>query len=128
VLASILAFFERRMGALERAGLARGRLVLDPGMGFFLGPDASTSLAVLRGLERLRALGAPLLISTSRKSFIGALLADESGAPRPVEQRAAGTLATEIWAALRGVDYIRTHDVRQLRDALRVLRALQERD
>lgn len=124
IVEHVAQFFERRVAALVAAGIARHRLILDPGMGMFLGPTPDISLAVLRSLTRLRALGLPLLVSTSRKSFIGALLADAEGRPRPVESRGAGTLATEIWAAIQGVDFIRTHDVASLRDALRVIDSL----
>jgi dihydropteroate synthase len=120
----ILAFFDRRLRELASAGVVRERLILDPGMGFFLGGNPEASLAVLRGLPRLRVLGCPVLVSTSRKSFIGALLGPPDH-PRPVAQRAAGTLATEIWAAEHGVSYIRTHDVRALRDALTIWRSIE---
>lgn len=124
IVAEIIRFFEQRIAALTQAGIARERLILDPGMGFFLGSNPEVSLAVLRDLDDLIALELPILISTSRKSFIGAILGSED-APRPVEQRGAGTLATELWAIRRGVAYIRTHDVRALRDALKMLAALR---
>jgi dihydropteroate synthase type 2 len=123
IVPHIVAFFESRLAELESTGIARQRLILDPGMGFFLGRDPAVSLAVLRNLERLAALGRPLCVSTSRKSFIGAVLA-ASESPRPVEERSAGTLATELWAVQHGVEYIRTHDVRALRDAVRLWQAL----
>lgn len=119
----IIAFFERRVADLETAGIERGRLVLDPGMGFFLGRDPAVSLAALHGLDRIAALGLPVCVSTSRKSFIGAVLGTPA-APRPVEQRGAGTLATELWAVLHNVRYVRTHDVRALRDAVTMWSAM----
>jgi dihydropteroate synthase type 2 len=124
IVDEIIQFFEQRVAALTDAGIARERLVIDPGMGFFLGSNPEASLVVLRDLRRLRALDLPILVSTSRKSFIGSVLGSVEE-PRPVEQRAAGTLATEIWAAQHGVAYIRTHDVRALRDGLRMLAALR---
>jgi dihydropteroate synthase type 2 len=124
VVDEIVAFFQRRVGELTAAGIDRRRLILDSGMGFFLSPRAEDSLAVLRELERIAALGLPVCVSTSRKSFIGSVLGGE-GTPRPVSQRAAGTLATEIWAAWHGAAYIRTHDVRALRDALSMLTAIE---
>ncbi len=124
IVDKILAFFERRVAELTAAGIARERLILDPGMGFFLSPLPEDSLAVLRELERIAALGLPVCVSTSRKSFIGSVLGGE-GTPRPVSQRGAGTLATELWAARHGVAYIRTHDVRALRDALTMLTAIE---
>jgi dihydropteroate synthase len=123
MMTRVLAFFERRLAELTAAGIASERLVLDPGMGFFLGDQAAASLVVLRELPRLTALGLPVLVSTSRKSFIGALLG-RGGGVRPVGERGAGTLATELWAAWQGVAYIRTHDVRALRDALTIWSAL----
>lgn len=112
------AFFAARIEALTRAGVARERIVLDPGMGFFLGPDPETSFAMLRRLRELRAHGLPLLVSVSRKSFLA------GSPPRPPRERAAATLAAELFAAARGVDWIRTHDVQALADGLRVQRAL----
>jgi len=123
IVNAVVRFFKGRVGELERAGVARERMILDPGMGFFLGTNPEASLAALRGLRRLVELGMPVLASTSRKSFIGALLADADGS-RPTAERGAGTLATEIWAALQGVEYIRTHDVRALCDALTIMSGL----
>ena len=101
------------------------RVIIDPGMGFFVGSNPEASLAVLGGLKRLLALGLPVLVSTSRKSFIGALLGGPAD-PRPADQRGAGTLATELWAVLHGAAYVRTHDVRAIRDALRLWSAIEE--
>lgn len=119
----ILEFFGRRIESLHAAGIGRERLILDPGMGLFLSRSADASLAVLRELPRLRALGCSVLVSVSRKSFLGEVLGGPGG-PRAVGERAAGTLAAELWAAASGVDYIRTHDVRALRDGLAVWRAI----
>jgi dihydropteroate synthase type 2 len=119
VLARIEAFFARRIEALVRAGVARERLILDPGMGFFLGRRPEPSIAVLERLPALRArFELPVMVCVSRKSFLGELVG------RPVSERGAATLAAELIAAQRGVDYIRTHDVAALRDALVVGRAL----
>jgi len=118
-LAAIGAFFEDRLAALRSAGVALDRIVLDPGMGFFLGPDSEDSLEVLRRLPELRRFGVPLLVSVSRKSFLGALCG------RQPAERGAATLAAELFAAQQGIDWIRTHDVRALRDALRVDAALR---
>lgn len=113
------AFFEERLASLKAAGIPPCRLILDPGMGFFLGGTPEPSLAVLRGLATLRRFGRPLCVSTSRKSFIGAVLG------RPVGARGAGTLATELWAWLHGAEYIRTHEPGPLRDAARMLAAIR---
>jgi len=116
VVAEACAFFADRLAALEAAGVARSRIVLDPGMGFFLGRDAAPSLEVLRRLPELRRFGLPLLVSVSRKSFLGEVTG------RGPRERGAATLAAELFAAQQGVDWIRTHDVRALRDALVVWR------
>lgn len=126
VLDHALAFFQRRICELEAAGISRERLILDPGMGFFVGESPSASIALLRGIRTLRELSCPVLISTSRKSFIGSLLAAHGEAVHPVELRAAGTLASELWAANEGADFIRTHDVRAIRDALMVWSAIKK--
>jgi dihydropteroate synthase type 2 len=123
----ILAFFERRLAELEAAGIERQRLIIDPGMGLFLSRDPQASLAVLRELPRLARFGTPILVSTSRKGFIGDLLA-RGGQRAPAAQRGAGTLATELWAVLHGAAYIRTHEPRPLREALRVWRAIERAD
>lgn len=116
----IVAFLNARLASLEAAGIVRSRVIVDPGMGFFLGSDPAPSIAVLRRLSAIRAIGQPVFICTSRKSFIGSLLG------RPVHERGPGTLASEVWAYLQGVDYIRTHDVRALSGAIKLLRAIQE--
>jgi dihydropteroate synthase type 2 len=120
----VLAFFERRIGELEAAGIARRRLIIDPGMGLFLSRDPRASLVVLRELPRLKQFGLPILISTSRKGFIGDLLSRGGERPRAAE-RGAGTLATELWAVLHGATYVRTHAPRALREVLCVWRAIE---
>lgn len=113
VLAGIDRFFDARLRALEAAGIARERIALDPGMGFFLGSDPEASLAVLRALPTLRRrFGLPLFVSVSRKSFLRRLTG------RTLDDVGPATLAVELWLALHDVEYVRTHDPRQLRDAL----------
>jgi dihydropteroate synthase type 2 len=119
VVDAVERFFEGRLAELLAAGVAASRIVLDPGMGFFLGADPHSSLAVLRALPSLRArFGRPLLVSVSRKSFLRVLCG------RSVADSGAATLAAELFAAVQGSDYLRTHDVRALADGLAVLRAL----
>ncbi len=120
VLEGIFHFFSERLAALERGGVDPDRLILDPGMGLFLGSTPEPSLLALAQLARLRAeFGRPVLICVSRKSFLGAVTG------RGVSERGPATLAAEIYAALEGVDYIRTHDVAALTDALAVIEAIQ---
>ncbi len=125
IVERIMRFFERRLSALAAGGVHREQIILDPGLGYFIGSNAEASLAVLRGLDQLKTLGLPICVSASRKSFVGAVIGG-SEEPRPVSERAAGTLAVELWAAQQGADYIRTHDVRALRDGLNVVEALTE--
>jgi dihydropteroate synthase type 2 len=116
----ILRFFEVRLKALEAAGIARERMILDPGMGLFLGAGREVSLKVLREIGRLKtSFGLPVLVSVSRKSFLRVI----AGGRTP-DEAGAVTLAAELFAAAQGVDYIRTHDVRALKDALAVLGSL----
>jgi dihydropteroate synthase type 2 len=120
ILDRVLTFFGRRLPLLEAAGIARGRLILDPGMGFFLGTDPEASYEVLRRLQRLKdAFSLPILVSVSRKSFLRAITGK-----RP-QEAAAATLAAELFAAAKGADYIRTHEPGALRDGLLVRRALE---
>jgi dihydropteroate synthase type 2 len=119
VLDSIERFFDSRLAELVRAGVSEERLIIDPGMGFFLGRDPRASLAVLKRIPDLRAqFGRPVFISVSRKSFLRAI----SG--RTAAEAGAATLAAELYAAEAGADYLRTHDVGALRDGLSIVDAL----
>lgn len=119
VLDSIDRFFSTRLDELVRAGVAEDRLIVDPGMGFFLGRNPEASIAVLRGIETLhRRFERPIFISVSRKSFLREITG------RSVEEIGAATLSAELYAAARGAAYIRTHEPQALRDALEVRRAL----
>lgn len=119
VMPAIRRFFVHQLEVLTAAGIKRERIVLDPGLGFFIGSNPEASLAVLRGLDQLHALGQPIMVAASRKSFIGALL-ESAEEPRPVAGRSAGTLAVELFAAAKGAEFVRTHDVRALHDALKL--------
>ena len=115
IFARLYRFFDERIAALEQAGISRDRIVLDPGMGFFLGTNPEVSLAVLRRLDDLKArYGLPVLISVSRKSFVRKLAGVD------VAGSGTATLAAELFAAARGADYLRTHDVAALSQALSV--------
>lgn len=123
IWARIDSFFEQRLAALTAAGIGRERLVVDPGLGFFLGTNPEPSIAVLSAAGRLRArFGVPVMVSPSRKSFLRAITG------RDIEQIGPATLAAELYAAQTGVDFIRTHDVRALADALTVWRALDRQE
>ncbi|HEB1340527.1 TPA: dihydropteroate synthase, partial [Escherichia albertii] len=121
IMDHIAAFFDARIAALTGAGIKRNRLVLDPGMGFFLGAAPETSLSVLARFDELRLrFDLPVLLSVSRKSFLRALTGRGPG------DVGAATLAAELAAAAGGADFIRTHEPRPLRDGLAVLAALKE--
>ncbi|HTO41661.1 MAG TPA: dihydropteroate synthase [Rhizomicrobium sp.] len=122
ILPRCIAFFQTRIAALTGAGIARERLILDPGMGFFLGTNPATSLAMLAGLPQLkRAFGLPLFVSVSRKSFLRKLTG------RKAQDSGPATLAAELFAARQGADHIRTHDPAAIADALKVWDALDVR-
>jgi dihydropteroate synthase type 2 len=115
----ILSFFDNRVAALTSADIARERLILDPGMGLFLGTDKDASFTVLRGIPQLkRAFGLPLLVSVSRKSFLRRLTG------RAALESGPASLAAELFAVLRGADCIRTHEPGPLKDVLTTWRAL----
>jgi dihydropteroate synthase len=104
---------------VHAAGIPDERIVVDPGLGF--AKKARHNWALLRGLSVFTSLGLPLLVGPSRKSFLGTLLADADGTPRPVDDREAATIALTVLLAQQGVWGVRVHDVRASRDALRAL-------
>jgi dihydropteroate synthase type 2 len=118
----VCRFFDARLAALAKAGIAREKLILDPGMGQFVGTDPENSLILLRRLPELKArFGLPLLVSVSRKGFLRRLV------NRPSNQSGAATLAAELFAAEKGVDYLRSHAPAPLRDGFKVLKAIGEK-
>jgi dihydropteroate synthase len=115
ILPRIHRFFDARFGALVKAGVSQDRLILDPGMGFFLGSDPQTSFTVLRAIGELKAaFGRPVLVSVSRKSFLRKITGRAPG------EAASASLAAELYAALQGADMVRTHDPAALKDGLAV--------
>jgi dihydropteroate synthase type 2 len=115
IMGRIIDFFDARIDAMVAAGITRDRLILDPGMGLFIGTRPEVSLTVLRRLPSLKSVfGLPVLVSVSRKSFLRKL------AGRDVAEIGPATLAAELYAALHGADMIRTHDPKAFRDALTI--------
>ncbi|MFQ3622240.1 MAG: dihydropteroate synthase, partial [Acetobacteraceae bacterium] len=106
-----------RLAAALRAGIARERIVLDPGIGF--AKTAEQNLVLLRRLALFRSFGRPLLVGVSRKGFIGRI-ADE---PEP-KRRLGGSLAAGLVAAINGASILRVHDVAETVQALKVWRAI----
>lgn len=110
----------------ERRGVPRESIVIDPGIGF--GKSQDQNLELLAKLDQLIAAfpDYPLLIGTSRKSFIGRLLANETGTPAPPEDRLHGTMATITTAILHGAHIVRVHDVKATAETIRVAEAIRE--
>lgn len=116
VVGEVKDFLRRRLDACEQAGIARGRIVIDPGFGF--GKTLAHNIALLQRLGELAALGVPVLAGLSRKSMLGAILG------RPAADRGAASLAAALLAAERGAKILRVHDIRETRDALALWQAL----
>lgn len=125
VVQAVCDELQERRAVIEAAGVAPERIVLDPGLGFAKRPEHNWELLI--GIERLLTLGLPLLVGASRKSFLGALLVDAEGSPRPVDARESANAALTLHLAAAGVWGIRVHDVRASRDVLRVAARLEER-
>lgn len=117
VVGEVRAFLAAQRARCREAGIADGRLLLDPGFGF--GKSLAHNLALLRGLEDLRVDGLPILAGLSRKGMIGTITG------RPLEQRAAGSAAAALLAVQRGADVVRVHDVPETADALAMLAAVR---
>lgn len=113
----------QRVDAALAAGIDGDRLVLDPGLGF--AKTADHNWALLAGLDRLLGLGHRVLVGSSRKSFLGALLAGPDGTPRPVGDREDANTALTTLVAARGVWGVRVHEVRASMDAIRVVARLR---
>jgi dihydropteroate synthase len=118
VVAEVRDELSARVDAALAGGVRPAQLVLDPGLGF--AKTAEHNWALLASLDVLRALGFPVLVGASRKSFLGRLLAGPDGTPRPVDDREAATVATTLLAADAGAWGVRVHDVRASVDALSV--------
>jgi len=115
VVSEVKAFLEERMSFAIKEGVAEERIVLDPGIGF--GKTLEHNLELLRRLDELVALGRPVMVGTSRKSFLGRITG------RDVDRRVAGTIATNVLAYERGARLFRVHDVAPTHDALAVAAA-----
>jgi dihydropteroate synthase len=118
IMKDIAAFFTRSLDIAGRAGIAPDRIVLDPGIGF--GKTSEQSITVLARLEELRVFGLPLLVGASRKSFISSVT------PSEPQQRLGGSIAAHLIAARGGARIIRTHDVSETVQSLRVAAAIED--
>jgi dihydropteroate synthase len=119
IMADIMRFFERSLEIAAAAGVARRNIVLDPGIGF--GKIPEQSLTAIARLHELKSFGLPLLVGASRKRFIAKV------SPAPPDQRLGGSIAAHLLAVANGASIIRTHDVAETVQALRVAAAIRVR-
>lgn len=124
VVAEVRAELSERVDGALAAGVDPANLVLDPGLGFAKSAEHNWRLSAHLG--QIIDLGYPVLVGTSRKSYLGRLLADRDGQPRPTDEREAATVAANILAVQAGAWGVRVHDVRATVDAFAVLRATKE--
>jgi dihydropteroate synthase len=119
IMQDMTDFFQRSLDIAARAGLAREMIVLDPGIGF--GKTPEQSMMALARLDELKAFGLPILVGASRKRFIAKV------SPSEPNERLGGSIAAHIIAAQRGARIIRTHDVAETLQALRVATAIESK-
>jgi dihydropteroate synthase len=117
VVAEVTAFLAQRVEAAQQAGIARERIVIDPGFGF--GKSTGHNLELLQGLSTIAGLGQPVLVGLSRKSLFGKITG------KPVADRISASVAAALLAVERGAALVRVHDVAATRDALLVLNAIE---
>jgi dihydropteroate synthase len=117
IVADVNAFFARSLDIAERAGIARDKIVLDPGIGF--GKTPEQSIICLARLEEFRHFGLPLLVGASRKRFINSVV------PSPPSDRIGGSLASHLVSVEKGAAIVRVHDVKETVQALRVAAAIE---
>jgi dihydropteroate synthase len=119
IMQDIAAFFARSLEIADKAGISRENIVLDPGIGF--GKTPEQSMTALARLDQLGGFGLPLLVGASRKRFISSV------SPSEPHQRLGGSIAAHLAAAKGGARIIRTHDVSETVQALRVAAAIRDR-
>jgi len=117
IMADIAAFFSRSLAIAERTGIARAQIVLDPGIGF--GKTPEQSITAIARLSELKAYGLPLLLGASRKRFI------DKVSPAPPDQRLGGSIASHLIGVANGAMIVRTHDVAQTVQALKIAHAIR---
>jgi dihydropteroate synthase len=118
LIGEIIYFLEERIRRARDAGIGEEKIIIDPGIGF--GKTCDHNLEILRYLRDFKVLGRPILVGTSRKSFIGHILKAEP------QQRVAGTLASCLAAAKHGAKVFRVHDVRQVKEGLKVFQRIEQ--
>ncbi|HBS57728.1 MAG TPA: dihydropteroate synthase, partial [Firmicutes bacterium] len=120
LLGEIAGFLRRSIKIAEEAGIGRDMVIIDPGIGF--GKTRADNLTIMRRLEELKALDCPLLLGTSRKSFIGTTLDLSPG------ERVEGTAATVALGIAQGADIVRVHDVKEMARVARMTDAIMRRE
>lgn len=125
VMAEVVSSLRASIHMAERRGVARASIAIDPGIGF--GKTQEQNVELIARLDELIAAfpDYPLLIGASRKSFIGRILADDSGTPAPASERLHGTMATITAAVLKGAHIVRVHDVKAAAETIRVSNLLR---
>jgi dihydropteroate synthase len=118
VVTDVMHDLEARVDVALRAGIARDKIILDPGIGF--GKTPQQNLALISQLERIKALGFPVLVGVSRKSFIGHIL------DAPIDERLEGTAACVAISVMEGADIVRVHDVKFMARVVKIAAALKE--
>jgi len=116
IVANVVAFFARALDIAARAGIARDKIVLDPGIGF--GKTPEQSIACIARLSEFKRFGLPLLVGASRKRFINAVT------PAPPDERIGGSISAHLMAVENGAAIVRVHDVAETVQALRVAAAI----
>jgi dihydropteroate synthase len=125
VVMEVSSFLVERIAFAEVRGLKKTQIAVDPGIGF--GKTVEDNLRLLAHLDEFSSLGCPLLVGTSRKSFIGKVLAPHGAGPaREADGRLWGTAATVAWAVAHGARILRVHDVAEMSDVVRMVEAVQQ--
>ena len=116
LISEIILYLRNSIEHAETVGVSPEKIIIDPGIGF--GKTMEHNLEIIRRLKEFRCLGKPILIGTSRKSFIGKIL------DLPVEERVEGTLATVVASIINGADIVRVHDIKQVQRAVKMVDAI----
>lgn len=116
----ISEFFAERVGVCETRGIDTSRIIIDPGIGF--GKRVSDNIEILARLAEFKHLGVPLMVGTSRKSFIGKIYQSDN----PARLRLGGSIASMVAAVINGADIVRVHDVAESVEAIKILSAIRE--
>jgi dihydropteroate synthase len=119
LMQEIISSLNNSIRKAQEAGVAREQILIDPGIGF--GKTTDHNLSILRNLFELRSLGYPIMIGTSRKSVIGNIL------NKSVDKRLMGTAATVVYSILQGAQVVRVHDVKPLKDVVKITQAIKNK-